>query len=245
MRTRLHAALKGSRTGLLAVCAALAAGLTSPAWSAEAEAGRAIPAYTGTQQSTGTATTATAVLAGGCFWGTQGVYQHVKGVLRAVSGYAGGNASTAHYEMVSTGETGHAESVQITYDPRQISYAQILQVFFSVAHNPTELNRQGPDVGTQYRSAVFPQDEEQARVAKDYIAQLNRARVFDAAIVTRIEPGRAFYPAEEHHQDFLVRNPRYPYIVYNDLPKIEDLKRLFQSEYRPDPVLVLAAQPRG
>jgi peptide-methionine (S)-S-oxide reductase len=167
----------------------------------------------------------------------------VKGVTRAVSGYTGGEQATAHYEMVGTGETGHAESVQITFDPRQISYGRILQIYFSVAHDPTELNRQGPDEGTQYRSTIFPADAAQAKVAKAYIAQLNQAHAFDAAIVTTIEPDRKFYPAEDYHQDFLTRNPDYPYIVYNDLPKIEALKRLFPELYRADPVLVMAASP--
>ena len=158
----------------------------------------------------------------------------------AVSGYDGGDKATAHYEMTSRGDTGHAESVRITFDPSEISYGRILQIYFSVAHDPTELNRQGPDEGTQYRSAIFPANDEQARVAKAYIAQLDQAHVFDAAIVTKIEPGRTFYPAEDYHQDFLAPNPTYPYIVFNDLPKIETLKRLFPDVYRADPVLVRA-----
>ena len=182
----------------------------------------------------------TIVLAGGCFWGVQGVFQHVQGVTSAVSGYAGGDKSTAVYETVSTGTTGHAESVRVTFDPRKVSLGHILQVYFSVAHNPTELNRQGPDVGTQYRSAIFPVNAEQAKIAKTYIAQLNQAHIFSAAIVTKIEPGRIFYPAEDYHQDFLTLHPRYPYIVYNDLPKIEDLKTLFPDLYRADPILVAA-----
>jgi peptide-methionine (S)-S-oxide reductase len=190
----------------------------------------------------GQATSAVVVLAGGCFWGVQGVYQHVKGVTSAVSGYAGGDRKTAEYETVSTGRTGHAESVQVTYDPRQISYGRILQIFFSVVHDPTELNRQGPDTGTQYRSAVFPLNAEQAEVAKAYIAQLDQLHAFKKPIVTRIEPDRAFYPAENYHQDFLTRNPRYPYIAINDLPKIEDLKRLLPDVYRATPVLVAGAQ---
>ena len=184
------------------------------------------------------ATSEIAVLAGGCFWGVQGVFQHVHGVTRAVSGYAGGEKSTAAYEMVSSGRTGHAESVEVTFDPRRISYGRLLQIYFSVAHDATQLNRQGPDVGPQYRSAIFPANAEQARVAQAYIAQLDQARVFKAAIVTKIEPGRTFYPAEAEHQDFLTRNPTYPYIVMHDLPKIEDLRRLFPAAYRPDPVLV-------
>ena len=179
-----------------------------------------------------------AVVAGGCFWGVQGVFQHVDGVVSAVSGYDGGAASTAHYDMTSQGDTGHAELVRITYDPKKISYGKILQIFFSVAHDPTELNRQGPDEGTQYRSAIFPSDAEQARVAKAYVAELDQAHAFRSPIVTTIEPGKTFYPAEAYHQDFLAKNPTYPYIVFNDLPKIQALKRLFPDLYRPDPVLV-------
>jgi peptide-methionine (S)-S-oxide reductase len=190
----------------------------------------------------GHATSAVVVLAGGCFWGVQGVYQHVKGVTSAVSGYAGGDRKTAEYETVSTGRTGHAESVQVTYDPRQISYGRILQIFFSVVHDPTEFNRQGPDTGTQYRSAIFPLNAEQAEVAQAYIAQLDQLHAFKKPIVTKIEPDRAFYPAENYHQDFLTRNPRYPYIAINDLPKIEDLKRLLPELYRATPVLVAGVQ---
>jgi peptide-methionine (S)-S-oxide reductase len=180
----------------------------------------------------------TAVLAGGCFWGVQGVFQHVKGVSRAVSGYAGGRKNTANYETVSLGTSGHAESVQVVFDPRQISYGRLLQVFFSVAHDPTQLNRQGPDFGTQYRSTIFPASPEQERVARAYIAQLNDARAFESKIVTTIEMERAFYEAEDYHQDFLTRNPTHRYIVVNDLPKIEELKRVFPGLYRPIPVLV-------
>jgi peptide-methionine (S)-S-oxide reductase len=187
-------------------------------------------------------TSEVAVIAGGCFWGVQGVFQHVAGVTNAVSGYAGGDKATAHYEMTSNGDTGHAESVQITYDPRKISYGRILQVYFSVAHDPTELNRQGPDEGTQYRSAIFPLNDDQTRVAKAYIAQLDSAHVFGAPIVTTIEPGKTFYRAEDYHQDFLAKNPGYPYIVFNDLPKIANLKRLFPALYKADPVLVSAAR---
>jgi peptide-methionine (S)-S-oxide reductase len=181
------------------------------------------------------------VLAGGCFWGVQGVYEHVKGVSQAVSGYSGGSAATAHYEMVGTEQTGHAESVQITYDPKQISYGKILQIFFSVAHNPTELNYQGPDSGPSYRSAIFYADSKQKRVAETYIAQLDKAHVFNTAIVTKLEPFKGFYPAETYHQDFLVLHPAYPYIVINDLPKVENLKRLFPDYYRETPVTVLAS----
>jgi peptide-methionine (S)-S-oxide reductase len=204
-----------------------------------AQAGKAhvvpAPAH---DETVGATTSEVAVLAGGCFWGVQGVYQHVKGVTSALSGYAGGQQSTAHYQVVGTGGTGHAESVQVTFDPRQVSYGKILQIFFSVVHDPTQLNRQGPDVGSQYRSAIFPANAEQASVAKAYIAQLNQARVFDAAIVTKIEMDHPFYAAEGYHQDYLKNNPTNPYIVYNDLPKISDLKRVFPDMYRTTPVLV-------
>jgi peptide-methionine (S)-S-oxide reductase len=169
---------------------------------------------------------------------TTGADSEVDGVKSAVSGYAGGEKATAHYEMTSSGNTGHAESVQITFDPRKITYGRILQVYFSVAHDPTELNRQGPDEGTQYRSAIFPMNDEQARVAKAYIAQLGSVHAFSAPIVTTIEPGKTFYRAEDYHQDFLAHNPGYPYIVFNDLPKIANLKQVFPTLYRPDPVLV-------
>jgi peptide-methionine (S)-S-oxide reductase len=155
----------------------------------------------------------------------------------------GGDKSSAHYQMVGSGGTGHAESVRITYDPSKISYGRLLQIYFSVAHDPTQLNRQGPDVGTQYRSAIFPANAEQARIAKTYIAQLNQSRVYPAAIVTKIEPDHEFYAAEDYHQDFLTTHPTYPYIVYNDLPKIEDLKHIFPDLYRADPVLVSATRP--
>ncbi|WP_029920001.1 peptide-methionine (S)-S-oxide reductase MsrA [Nevskia soli] len=182
----------------------------------------------------------TAVFAGGCFWGVQGVFQHVRGVSGAVSGYAGGSAATAHYQMVGLGDTGHAESVQVTYDPKQISYGRLLQIFFSVAHDPTQLNRQGPDSGKQYRSAIFPQNAVQQRVADSYIAQLNQAKVFSRPIVTQTDPAPGFFPAEDYHQDFLTLNPDYPYIAINDLPKVENLKRLFPERYRDKAVLVLA-----
>jgi peptide-methionine (S)-S-oxide reductase len=186
------------------------------------------------------ATSQVAVFAGGCFWGVQGVYQHVTGVTGAVSGYAGGSKGTAHYEAVGRGDSGHAEAVRITYDPRQVSYGALLQIFFSVAHDPTERNRQGPDVGPQYRSAIFPADAMQAAVAKAYIDQLNAARLFGAPIATTIEPDRPFYPAEDYHQDYLTLHPEQPYIAINDLPKIGELKRLFPTRYRETPVLVRA-----
>jgi len=182
------------------------------------------------------------VLAGGCFWGVQGVFQHVDGVISAVSGYAGGSRDTAQYETTSSGRTGHAESEQITFDPHRITYGRILQIYFSVAHDPTELNRQGPDVGTQYRSAIFPQNPEQRRIAAAYIAQLNAAKLFPTRIVTTIEPGKEFYPAEAHHQDYLTLHPSQPYIAINDLPKIQALKELFPDSYREIPVLVAAVQ---
>jgi peptide-methionine (S)-S-oxide reductase len=179
-----------------------------------------------------------AVFAGGCFWGVQGVFQHVKGVKKAVSGYAGGAANTAQYERVSSGDTGHAESVEVTFDPRQVSYGTLLQIYFSVAHNPTELNRQGPDSGTQYRSALFPENSEQQRIAQAYIAQLDAARSFNKPIVTKLETYNGFYPAEEEHQDFLTEHPTYPYIVINDLPKVAQLKKLYPDRYQEKPVLV-------
>ena len=182
--------------------------------------------------------TETAVFAGGCFWGVQGVFQHVKGVTNAVSGYSGGAKDTAQYETVSTGSTGHAESVQVTFDPTQVSYGKLLQVYFSVAHNPTELNYQGPDHGTQYRSALFPLDDEQRKVAQAYIAQLGSAKAFGAPIVTHVEAYKGFYPAEAYHQNFLTLNPDYPYIAYNDLPKVADLKRVFPAVYSDKPTLV-------
>src|SRR5258708_6351628 len=185
-----------------------------------------------------------AVIAGGCFWGVQVVFQHVDGVTSAVSGYSGGAADTAHYQMVGTNSTGHAEAVQVTFDPKKISYGRLLQIYFSVAHDPTELNRQGPDVGSQYRSTIFPANAEQARVAQAYIAQLNRDHAFSAPIVTTIEPGKQFYPAESYHQDYLTLHPNQPYIAINDLPKISELKRLFPNVYRAAPVLVAADQPR-
>lgn len=183
----------------------------------------------------------TVVLAGGCFWGMQAVYEHTKGVTQAVSGYSGGSKDTAHYEMVGTERTGHAESVSVTYDPRQISLGKILQIYFSVAHNPTELDYQGPDSGSSYRSAIFYANDEQKRIADAYIAQLGKAHAFDAPIVTKLEALKGFYPAEDYHQDFAVTHPNYPYIVFNDLPKVENLKRMFPDYYRDTPVTVLAS----
>ncbi len=173
----------------------------------------------------------TAVVGGGCFWGIQAVFQHVKGVTKATSGYSGGAANTAEYELVSTGETGHAESVKITYDPSQITYGQLLRVFFSVAHDPTQLNRQGPDSGTQYRSVIFYNSDEQKKIAEAYIAQLDKAKVFPRAIVTQVVPLKGFYPAEAYHQDYATNHPNNPYIVYNDAPKVAHLQQQLPDLY--------------
>jgi peptide-methionine (S)-S-oxide reductase len=183
-----------------------------------------------------------AVLAGGCFWGLQGMFEHVKGVTRVVAGYSGGEKATAHYEMVSTETTGHAESVEITFDPKEVSYGQILRLFFSVAHDPTELNRQGPDSGPSYRSEIFFESPAQERIARAYVEQLTKARVFGSPIVTKIEPLKGFYPAEDYHQDYLIHNPHQPYIVYNDLPKIEALKAAYPSRFRPTPAALVSAR---
>ncbi len=178
----------------------------------------------------------TAVIAGGCFWGVHGVYQHVRGTRQVLSGYSGGTRATADYETVSRGASAHAEAVEIRFDPSELSYGEILQVFFSVVHDPTQLDRQGPDIGAQYRSAIFYADESQKRIAEAYIAQLDRAKVFRRPIVTRLERLTAFYPAEDYHQDFLIKNLSYPYIVFHDLPKIANLKSVFPARYREQPV---------
>lgn len=178
----------------------------------------------------------TAVIAGGCFWGTQGVFEHVRGVNQVTAGYAGGDKASANYETVSTGGTGHAESVRINFDPNQISFGEILRIYFSVAHDPTELNRQGPDHGTQYRSAIFYANDQQKASAQAYIKQLDNTKFFQRPIATRLEPLHGFYPAEDYHQDFLVKHPGHPYILANDLPKVKNLKRLFPDEYRETPV---------
>jgi peptide-methionine (S)-S-oxide reductase len=182
----------------------------------------------------------TAVLAGGCFWGVQGVFEHVRGVQKVVAGYAGGDRSTAQYETVSSGTTGHAESVKITFDPAAISYGQILQIAFSVVLDPTQLNRQGPDIGTQYRSAVFYVDETQKHIAEAYISQLDSSHAFPRPIVTRVDPLKGFYPAEYYHQDYLIHNPSAPYIAMYDIPKVENFKRLFPEIYSGRPVLANA-----
>jgi peptide-methionine (S)-S-oxide reductase len=210
----------------LLICAALA-----PLTGCAAEEPVVIPAPT-LDNPKGAGPVQTAVLAGGCFWGVQGVFEHLKGVKRVLSGYAGGEKSTAEYETVSGGRTGHAESVQIQFDPGQVSYGEILQVYFSVAHDPTQLNRQGPDSGTQYRSAIFYADEKQKAVAQAYVAQLDKSGRFGRPIVTRIDPFKGFYAAEKYHQDFLLDNPTYPYIVINDLPKIRNFQKLLPGLYQ-------------
>jgi len=191
-----------------------------------------VPAYNGPSEVSQVKGKQTAVLAGGCFWGVDAVFKHVKGVDSVVSGFSGGEARTAHYEVVSTGETGHAESVKITYDPSRVTYAQLLRVFFSVATDPTELNRQGPDVGTQYRSVIFYTNDEQKQVALAYIDQLNKARAFSGQIVTQVTPFRSFYEAEAYHQNYLALHPDNPYIVYNDLSKLRHLKQEFPELYK-------------
>lgn len=180
----------------------------------------------------------TAVLAGGCFWGVQGVFQHTAGVINAVSGYSGGSRDSADYDQVSTGRTAHAEAVEVKYDPKKISYGKILQIFFSVAHDPTQLNRQGPDVGPQYRSAIFTANDEQKKVADAYIAQLNAAKVYKKPIATKVDRLQAFYAAEDYHQDYMTSHPNQPYIVFNDLPKVENLKKIFADNYVATPTLV-------
>lgn len=185
----------------------------------------------------------TAVLAGGCFWGMQAVFEHVKGVSKVVAGYSGGAKGTASYDQVSTETTGHAESIAVTFNPAEVSYGTLLRVYFSVAHDPTELNRQGPDQGTSYRSEIFTGSDEQARVARAYVAQLDQGHLFQAAIVTRVETLKGFFPAEDYHQDFLIKNPYYPYIVINDAPKLTALKRVFPALYRERPVKLASTSP--
>jgi peptide-methionine (S)-S-oxide reductase len=215
------------------VLAQIAAALAAMAVTATTFAASALPSPTIDTPLASKPTIETAVLAGGCFWGIEAVFEHLKGVTQAVSGYSGGNADSAKYEKVSLGSTGHAEAVRISYDPSRITYGQLLKVFFSVAHNPTELNRQGPDVGTQYRSAIFFGNEEQKKVAEAYIAQLNGAKIFPRAIVTQVAPLKAFYEAEAYHQDYAARNPTQPYIVVHDLPKVANLQKQFPELYVP------------
>jgi peptide-methionine (S)-S-oxide reductase len=220
---------------IAAVSVGLYGGVPTAALAAEAAVVIPAPVLDNPKES---APVQTAVLAGGCFWGVQGVYQHVRGVQKVLSGYSGGAKATAEYEVVSRGGTGHAESVEIRFDPKELSYGEILQIYFSVTHDPTQLDRQGPDTGTQYRSNIFYVDESQKRIAQAYIAQLEKAKAFGRAVVTRVDPLSAFYPAEGYHQDFLIKNPTYPYIVINDLPKIENLKKMFPARYRERPVTV-------
>lgn len=198
--------------------------------------GQQVPAPTRDEQTH--ARTETAVLAGGCFWGVQAVFQHVKGVSNAMSGYTGGSRANAHYDLVGTGSTGHAESVRVTFDPSVISYGKLLQIYFAVAHDPTQLNYQGPDHGTQYRSTIFPTSAAQAQVARAYIKQLGKSGIFADPVVTTVEPGQTFYPAEAYHQNYLTDHPDQPYIVVNDRPKVAALKQLFPQLYRMKPVLV-------
>jgi peptide-methionine (S)-S-oxide reductase len=230
----------------VAVCAALLIPVLGMALfgSAHGEEGIPLPPPTTDLPKPSDNRSQVAVVAGGCFWGVQGVYQHVKGVQRVLSGYAGGEAATAHYDMIGSGRTGHAESVEIVFDPNQISYGEILRIFFSVVHDPTQLNRQGPDEGPQYRSAIFYVDPEQKKVAEAYIAQLNAAKKLKKAIVTKVDSLRKFHPAEDYHQDYLVLNARQPYIVYNDLPKIANLKRIMPEVWRDDPVTVASTRSR-
>lgn len=237
----MKSSIDGRRSTGLIVGVLLLAALAMKTMPAGAQEGLALPAPASDLPAS-QAPSQVAVLAGGCFWGVQGVFQHVKGVSNALSGYAGGAKSTAIYEVTNSGTTGHAESVQVTYDPRQVTYGQLLQIFFAVAHDATQLNRQGPDTGSQYRSTIFAANAEQAAVAKAYIAQLDETRLFKKRIVTTIEVGRQFYPAEKYHQDYLVRNPSAPYIVYNDLPKLANLKRLLPNFYRPEPQLASGAR---
>jgi len=220
----------------VAALAIASAGFLGSGFAAE----KAVKLPPPTQDVQGAAATGTAVFAGGCFWGVQAVFQHTRGVLNAVSGYAGGDQASAHYELVGSGRTGHAESVQVTYDPKQVSFGTLLQIYFSVAHDPTTLNRQGPDAGPQYRSAVFYRDAEQKRVTESYIAQLDAAKVFPARIVTEVSPLTGFYPAEAYHQDYATLHPGSPYIATFDLPKIANLKALLPRLYREQPVLVSA-----
>ncbi|WP_375412247.1 peptide-methionine (S)-S-oxide reductase MsrA [uncultured Bradyrhizobium sp.] len=229
-----------SRLSLCAALGALAITVFAAVPSGAAEDAVIIPAPAmDVQASDGIQT---AVIAGGCFWGVQGVFQHTAGVVNAVSGYVGGSKATANYTVVSTGTTGHAEAVEIKYDPKKISYGKILQIFFSVAHDPTQLNRQGPDSGTQYRSAIFTSNDEQKKVADAYVAQLNAAKVYRKPIVTKIGPLETFYTAEDYHQDYLTLHPNQPYIAYNDLPKIENLKKIFAQNYIEKPTLVSSAR---
>jgi len=224
-------AIRPAVLAVVLIVAVMAAGACGDAPFPRAAASATIPGPLIDEPAGTPGASETAVLAGGCFWGVQGVFQHVRGVSQAVSGYAGGEASTAQYSTVETGTTGHAESVRITYDPSQVKFGQLLHIFFAVVHDPTELNRQGPDVGNQYRSAIFPQSDAQQKIADAYIAQLNQAKVFDAPVVTRTDRDSGFFPAEDYHQDYLARHPNQPYIVFNDMPKLAALKEQFPARY--------------
>lgn len=217
------------RYALLLVLASLAT-FSIAGWF-RASAAKALPDPKVDESTAGAKSSETVVLAGGCFWGIQAVFEHVRGVVKATAGYSGGTIKNPGYELVSTGTTGYAESVEVVYDPSQITFGQLLKIFFSVAHDPTELNRQGPDEGTQYRSAIFYENPEQESIAREYVAQLTAARTFSEPIVTQIAPLKTFYRAETYHQDYLVKHPDNPYIVYNDLPKIANLKKQFPSLY--------------
>lgn len=233
MKQNSGKALRGSHRRV--ALAALVAAAGAMFWAARpvaTETARLVPAPARDVTAAPGGATEVAVLAGGCFWGVQGVFQHVRGVTGVVSGYAGDDPSSARYEAVSSGTTGHAESVRIVFDPHIISYGRLLQIYFSVAHDPTELNRQGPDTGTQYRSTVFALNADQALVARSYIRQLDSSGTFGTSIATTVESLTSFHPAEAYHQDFMILHPRHPYIVTNDLPKIENLKRLFPGDYR-------------
>lgn len=230
--------MRRSVLSLLAATAALTLAFAAPTRAAEDAVVLPAPAMDAAPASG----IQTAVVAGGCFWGVQGVFQHTAGVVNAVSGYAGGTKATADYQTVSSGRTGHAESVEIKFDPKKISYGKILQIYFSVAHDPTQLNRQGPDTGTQYRSAIFTTSDEQKKVAEAYIAQLEGAKVFSRPIVTKVSALEGFYPAEAYHQDYLTLHPTQPYIAYNDIPKVENLKKLFADNYIEKPTLVSASK---
>ncbi len=232
--TRLKTSLLGAAVGSAALaCLALAV----PQGAARADDAKALPSPAVDPPPSGSGPQ-TATFAGGCFWGVQGVFQHVRGVTQAVSGYAGGSVVDPGYEQVSSGRTGHAEAVRVTFDPAQVSYGRLLQIFFSVALDPTQVDRQGPDWGTQYRSELFVVDAQQDRVARAYVAQINAAHVFADPIATRIDPAGPFYPAEGYHQDYLTNHPNNPYIAINDAPKVRSLERLFPESWRPTPVTV-------
>ena len=226
MQTRMRVLIFASLAGVLIVFASLNSRAKSP------RANTAFPKPAVDQPVAAAKGKEVTVLSGGCFWGVQAVFEHTKGVISATSGYAGGTADTASYEVVSSGNTGHAESVKIVYDPSQITYGQLLMIFFSVAHNPTELNKQGPDWGTQYRSSIFYNSPEQKKIAEAYIKQLNEAKFYSSKIMTQVEPLKGFYPAEGYHQDYLKHHPDSPYIVINDLPKLQNLKKEFPELYR-------------